>query len=228
MIQYILTDIEGTTTSISFVHDVLFPYSSAHLPNWVRAHAGEDRVKSALAQVRDTASREMGLENPSMDECIGLLMQWIAEDRKHGALKALQGYIWKEGYTSGAFTSHIYPDVAPALARWKKSGMKMGVYSSGSVDAQILLFGHTSEGDLKPYFSDYFDTAVGHKREVKSYEHICTALGLPAGEILFLSDVPEELDAAKAAGMQTIQLLRPGTAASDRHQTAATFAEILP
>lgn len=228
MVRYILTDIEGTTTSISFVHDVLFPYSSAHLPQWVRDHADEDRVQAALAQVRDTASREMGLEEPRLNECIGLLMQWIAEDRKHSALKALQGYIWKEGYTSGAFTSHIYPDVAPALERWKRAGLTMGVYSSGSVDAQILLFGHTSEGDLKPYFSDYFDTAVGHKREQKSYENICTALGNAAGEILFLSDVPEELDAAKAAGMQTIQLIRPGTVPTDRHPTAASFLEILP
>lgn len=228
MVKYILTDIEGTTTSISFVHDVLFPYSAAHLPAWVRVHAGEARVQGALAQVRDTVSREMGLEEATVEECIDLLMQWIKDDRKHGALKAIQGYIWKEGYTSGAFTSHIYPDVAPSLERWKRAGLQMGVYSSGSVEAQILLFGHTSEGDLKPYFSDYFDTAVGNKREVKSYEHIRTALGLAAEEILFLSDIPEELDAAQQAGMQTIQLLRPGTAPSDRHRNVATFAEILP
>jgi enolase-phosphatase E1 len=225
VVRYILTDIEGTTTSISFVHDVLFPYAAEHLPAWVRAHREEDRVRTVLAQVAETVKAEQGLETDEAQQ-IDWLLRWIKEDRKHGALKALQGWLWKEGYAAGAFHSHVYPDVAPALERWKQQGLKMGVYSSGSVPAQRLLFGHTTVGDLQPYFSDYFDTAVGHKREVGSYKNIQKALGLPAEDILFLSDIPEELDAAKAAGMQVRQLLRPGTVAAERHPGASSFAQI--
>lgn len=227
MVSYILTDIEGTTTSISFVHEVLFPYSAAQLAPWVRARAHEPRVQAILQDVADTVQREQGVAT-DIDGQIATLQQWIREDRKHGALKALQGDLWKDGYESGAFTSHVYADVAPALARWRDRGLRMGVYSSGSVPAQRLLFGHTEAGDLRPFFSDYFDTAVGHKREVQSYRNIVRALGRPAGEILFLSDVPEELDAALEAGMQGIQLLRPGTVPAGRHRGAASFADILP
>jgi enolase-phosphatase E1 len=225
MVQYILTDIEGTTTSISFVHDVLFPYSTQHLPAWVRSHRSEARVQAALADVAETVSREQGLATDEAAQ-IDWLLQWIRDDRKHGALKAIQGYVWRDGYETGAFTSHVYPDVPPALKRWQQQGLKMGVYSSGSVPAQRLLFGHTEFGDLQPYFSDYFDTAVGHKREVGSYRNIQKALGLPADAILFLSDIPEELDAAQAAGLQVMHLLRPGTAPST-HPGVETFAEIL-
>jgi enolase-phosphatase E1 len=227
MIRYILTDIEGTTTSISFVHDVLFPYTSMHLPAWVRSHRSEPRVQTALKDVADTVRREQG---QTIDEAhqIEWLLKWVQEDRKHPALKAIQGYLWKDGYESGAYKSHIYPDVPSALKRWTSQGLKVGVYSSGSVPAQRLLFGYSEVGDLQPYFSDYFDTAVGHKREKASYVNIQRALGLPAEEILFLSDIAEELDAAKEAGMQTIQLLRPGTTKSDRHPVAESFETILP
>jgi enolase-phosphatase E1 len=225
MIQYILTDIEGTTTSISFVHDVLFPYASANLPAWVRSHRSEPRVKAALAEVATTVQAEQGIATEEADQ-IEWLLRWIKEDRKHSALKAIQGYLWKDGYESGAYRSHVYPDVPVALERWRQKGLKMGVYSSGSVPAQRLLFGFSELGDLQPYFSDYFDTAVGHKREMNSYRNIQKALGLPANAILFLSDVPEELDAAKEAGMQCLQLLRPGIAASERHVGVKTFEEI--
>ena len=226
MIQYILTDIEGTTTSISFVHDVLFPYATAHLPAWVRSHRSEPRVQAALHQVSETMTQEQGLATDEAQQ-IAALLQWIQDDRKHPALKAIQGFLWKDGYETAAFKSHMYPDVAPALARWQARGIKMGVYSSGSVPAQRLLFGYSEVGDLQPYFSDYFDTAVGHKREVQSYLNIQKAIGLPAEAILFLSDIPEELDAAKAAGMQVMHLLRPGTAACERHPGVESFAEII-
>jgi enolase-phosphatase E1 len=225
MISYILTDIEGTTTSISFVHDVLFPYSLQHLPMWVRAHRSEARVQAALAQVAATVLQETGQATDEAAQILQLL-GWIQKDRKHPALKALQGYIWKDGYENGSFTSHIYPDVPLALARWQELGFKMGVYSSGSVPAQRLLFGYSEAGDLQPYFSDYFDTAVGHKREVASYQNIQKALGLPASQILFLSDIPEELDAAQAAGMEVLHLLRPGTEPCPQHKGVASFAEI--
>jgi enolase-phosphatase E1 len=227
MIQYILTDIEGTTTSISFVHDVLFPYSTQQLPSWVRSHRSEARVQAALQGVADTVAREQARETDEAAQIAQLLL-WIAEDRKHPALKTIQGYLWKDGYETGAFKSHVYADVAPALARWKAQGLSIGVYSSGSVPAQRLLFGYSEVGDLQPYFSDYFDTAVGHKREVASYQNIQKALGVSADAILFLSDIPEELDAAQAAGMQVLHLLRPGTAGCDRHKGVSSFAEILP
>jgi enolase-phosphatase E1 len=225
MIKYILTDIEGTTTSISFVHDVLFPYAAQHLPAWVRSHRSEARVQAALKEVADTVYREHGFETDEANQ-IGWLLQWIQEDRKHSALKAIQGHLWKDGYESGAYRSHVYEEVPQALEAWKKQGILMGVYSSGSVPAQRLLFGYSEKGDLQPYFSDYFDTAVGPKREVQSYQNIQKALGIPASEILFLSDIAEELDAAKTAGMQTVQLLRPGTEDSGRHKTAKDFSEI--
>jgi enolase-phosphatase E1 len=227
MIQYILTDIEGTTTSISFVHDVLFPYSTQQLPSWVRSHRSEPRVQAALKGVADTVLGEQGLETDEAAQ-IEWLLRWVQEDRKHPALKSIQGYLWKDGYETGAFKSHVYADVAPALARWRERGLKIGVYSSGSVPAQRLLFGYSEVGDLQPYFSDYFDTAVGHKREVKSYQNIQKALGVQAGEILFLSDIPEELDAASGAGMQVRHLVRPGTVVCTRFEGAESFAEILP
>lgn len=226
MVKYILTDIEGTTTSISFVHEVLFPYTTQQLPSWVRSHRSEARVQAALKDVADTVLSEQGLKTDEAQQ-IEWLLRWVKEDRKHSALKAIQGYLWKDGYETGAFKSHVYPDVAPALARWQAQGLKVGVYSSGSVPAQRLLFGYSEVGDLQPYFSDYFDTAVGHKREVGSYQNIQKALGLPANEILFLSDIPEELDAAQAAGMQVLHLLRPGTAVCGRFKGVASFEEIL-
>lgn len=225
MARYILTDIEGTTTSITFVHDVLFPYAKAHLRAWVEAHADEARVVDLLAGMKAHAYRAHGVEW-SDDDCIAQLLAWIDADRKEPALKTLQGWIWADGYHSGAYTSHVYPDVQPALARWQDAGITLGVYSSGSVEAQDLLFGHTVDGDLRPFFSHYFDTQVGHKREVGSYQNIQQALGIPAGDILFLSDVPEELDAAAAAGMQVCHLLRPGTQPVARYVGAKDFAEI--
>lgn len=220
MARYILTDIEGTTTSITFVHDVLFPYAKAHLRAWVKAHADEARVQELLAGVR--AQVQVGTDEAAIDQ----LLAWIDADRKEPALKTIQGWIWADGYASGAYTSHVYPDVLPALKRWQAAGKTLGVYSSGSVEAQDQLFGHTVDGDLRPYFSHYFDTQVGHKREVGSYRNIQQQLGLPAEEILFLSDIPEELDAAAAAGMPVCHLLRPGTKAVERYVGVPDFSVI--
>lgn len=225
MIRYILTDIEGTTTSISFVHDVLFPYAKKHLPAWVRSHRSEGRVQNALEQVAATVLQEESIE---LDEAgqIEKLLFWIATDRKHPALKAIQGYLWKDGYENGSFKGHVYDDVPGALERWKSANLKMGIYSSGSVPAQRLLFGYSEAGDLQPFFSDYFDTAVGHKREKSSYDNIRKALGLKAEEILFLSDIPEELQAAQSAGMMVLHLLRAGTEPSSQFPGVANFDEI--
>lgn len=203
MIKAILTDIEGTTTDIAFVHKVLFPYARAHLGEYVRAHAQDDFVCEQLAAVSAEVGRELEDE-----EAIAQLIQWIDEDRKITPLKALQGAIWAQGYRNGDFTGHVYPEVPAALRRWQAAGIKLYVYSSGSVQAQKLIFGHTPYGDLTPLFSGYFDTKVGGKREPASYQGIVQALDLPAAGILFLSDIEEELDAAQAAGLRTAWLVR--------------------
>lgn len=202
-IRAILTDIEGTTSSISFVKDVLFPYSRRALPGFVAARGREPAVRKWL----DTVATECGgmCEDAMIVE---VLQGWIDEDRKHTALKALQGMIWADGYRSADFTSHMYPDAAPALRRWKDAGLPLYVYSSGSVPAQRLLFGHSDAGDLTGLFSGWFDTEVGGKREADSYRRIAESIGLPAAEILFLSDVVEELDAAREAGLSTVLLDR--------------------
>jgi enolase-phosphatase E1 len=225
MIQYVLTDIEGTTTPITFVHDVLFPYSLEHLATYVVQHDQDPVVMKCLADTLATSQVE-GKPYTTHDEAVAQLLAWIKEDRKHPALKTLQGLIWRNGYATGAFQAQIYADVKPSLSAWKDQGIKLGVYSSGSVEAQKLLFGHTPEGDLTPLFSHYFDTAVGGKREQHSYERILKALNLPGSDVLFLSDVPEELVAARAAGLRTVQLIRPGTRSADGERHARDFYEV--
>jgi enolase-phosphatase E1 len=222
--KYILTDIEGTTTSISFVADVLFPYFLEHIDE-VKASIDEPAVRAQIEATKRTVAEE---ENKAIDdtEAIQYLEHWCRTDRKHPALKALQGMVWEKGYKNGQLKGHIYPEVAAMLEAWKEKGIKLGIYSSGSVPAQKLLFGYSEAGNLTPYFSDYFDTVVGHKRELQSYKNITLALGLPATEILFLSDIEQELDAAREAGMQTIKLIRPGTDTNSTHKKATDFDEV--
>lgn len=199
MSRVILTDIEGTTSSISFVKEVLFPYARRALPAFVRRHGQEPQVRKWL----DNAALDIG--GVSSDHCIvDILQQWIDEDRKHTALKALQGMIWKSGYEGGAYQAHVYPDAAPQLQAWKEAGQRLAVYSSGSVPAQRLFFAHTEAGDLTGLFSGFFDTEMGGKREAQSYVNIAQALDADPGEVTFLSDVVEELDAAREAGMKTV------------------------
>jgi enolase-phosphatase E1 len=225
MIRFVLTDIEGTTSSITFVHEVLFPYARARMADYVRMHTDLLSVQACIAEAKETMALEQGLDADT-ERVIEQLIQWIDEDRKHPALKKLQGYIWRFGYENGDFKGHVYEDVLPALRLWQDRGMGLGVYSSGSVEAQQLLFGFSVEGDLNPYFSANFDTAIGHKREPASYAAIAQELGLPAKEILFLSDIGAELDAAKAVGMHTCQLLRPGTEPVEGHAHAKDFSEV--
>ena len=217
-LKAILTDIEGTTSSVCFVLDVLFPYARAHLPEFVRAHAGEPDVAAQLAAVRV----ESGDAGADLERIIAILLDWIAVDRKATALKALQGMIWQQGYQSGQLKGHVYPDAVEALRQWHADGYALYVYSSGSIQAQKLLFGYAEAGDLTPLFSGYFDTTSGGKRETASYQRIAKGIGLPAEEILFLSDVKEELDAARQAGMQTFGLARAG-GVLEGHRTAEDF-----
>ncbi len=204
----ILTDIEGTTTPISFVHRVLFPYARERMAAFVATG------HPALAEV----------PAPKLDTLLG----WMDRDEKITALKTIQGIIWEEGYRNGTLRAELYPDVPPALRRWARAGLRLFVYSSGAVAAQKLLFGHTPEGDLTALFQGYFDTKVGPKREAASYVTICRGANVPPGEMLFLSDVEAELDAAHEAGLQTCQLVRAqdGTAPTLQHETAPDFAAV--
>ncbi|MCK9606846.1 MAG: acireductone synthase [Methylomonas sp.] len=203
MTKAILTDIEGTTSSLSFVKDVLFPYARAHLADFVRQHGRESEIKALLDDARQIAGQ--ALDN---EQLIDQFTDWIDRDQKVTPLKSLQGLIWQDGYRQGAFTGHVYPDAAERLKHWHAKGYALYVYSSGSVYAQKLLFGHSEYGDLTPLFSGYFDTHIGSKQEAASYQAIARQLQLPAADILFLSDIEAELNAARAAGFDTYWLVR--------------------
>jgi enolase-phosphatase E1 len=220
-IRAILTDIEGTTSAVSFVYDVLFPFAAEHLPQFVIEHAGDAEVALQLDAVR----AQSGETEADLIRVIEILLQWIAEDRKATPLKALQGMIWQQGYEAGQLKGHVYPDAVEALKRWHEEGYALYVYSSGSVQAQKLIFGCSEAGDLSGLFSGYFDTTSGPKREAESYRSIAAAVGLPGEEILFLSDIVQELDAAQQAGMQTVGLARDGGTLAG-HDTVASFAVI--
>jgi enolase-phosphatase E1 len=210
VILSIVTDIEGTTTPISFVHRVLFPYARERLASFLAANPAHP----ALADVPEPK--------------LGTLLGWMDRDEKITALKAIQGEIWKQGYEQGDLLGEIYPDAPPALRRWSRAGLRLFVYSSGSVAAQKLLFSHTPDGDLTPLFQAYFDTNLGPKRDSSSYTAIARAVGGRADEVLFLSDVEAELDAAATAGLATCHLVRPqdGTEPGTRHQIASDFNHV--
>jgi len=222
MIKAIITDIEGTTSSLSFVKDVLFPYARERMADFVRGHVKDAAVTRWLDEVRQIAGSAL-----SNDEVIAQLIRWIDEDKKITPLKALQGMIWEDGYKKGDFKGHMYEDAVRHLRKWKDAGIRLYVYSSGSVLAQKLLFAHTEYGDLMPLFSDYFDTNIGGKREADSYRKISAEIGVAPADTLFLSDIREELDAARAAGMQTRWLVRDGTVDSKtNHRQVTNFDAI--
>ena len=222
---FILTDIEGTTTSVSFVYDVLFPYFRENIQK-VRSMISLSEVQAIFHETIRLAQENESLEIATDDEVIETLIRWSNEDKKITPLKNLQGILWKEAYESGIIKGHVYEDVAPALKEWKESGIQLGVFSSGSIAAQKLIFGYSVAGDLTPYFSAYFDTTSGGKREVETYIKISQELNIQPSDILFLSDIIEELEAAQQVGLQTIQLVRTGTIANWK-STAASFSEIL-
>jgi enolase-phosphatase E1 len=222
MIKAIITDIEGTTSSLSFVKDVLFPYARERMKDFVRDHGDEPQVAKLLEDVCRLVGHDM-----SREQVAEQLIQWIDEDRKITPLKALQGLIWEKGYRGADFTGHVYEDAVRNLRTWKELGIKLYVFSSGSVYAQKLLFGHTDFGDLTPLFSDYFDTTVGAKQDPTAYTSIATSIGLGPAEILFLSDVKGELDAARQVGMRTTWLVRDGRIDPHaEHRQVADFDDI--
>lgn len=221
-VKAIVTDIEGTTSSIAFVHELLFPYAAHMLPYFVRLHADEPDVGGILDAVRADAN-EAGADT---ERVIEVLLQWIDQDREAAPLQTLRGMIWEHGYSCGDFTGHVYADAVCKLTAWHQSGRRLYVYSSGSVQAQQLLFGYSDAGDLRELFSGYFDTRIGDMREAGSYRAIAERIELPADRLLFLSDAVEELDAAAAAGMHTVQLVREPGLATGSHDIVHNFEEI--
>jgi len=221
-VRAILLDIEGTTSSIAFVHETLFPYAARALPAFVRQRSQQPEVATLLDEVR----AEAGEADAGIDRVIEILGEWIAEDRKVTPLKTLQGMIWKKGYENGELRGHVYADAVTNMRKWAKAGIGLSIYSSGSVDAQRLLFGHSEAGDLRSLISEYFDTRIGGKREASSYRRISRTLAIRGEDILFLSDVAEELDAAAQAGMRTVQLVRDERVIPGAHKTVADFDSV--
>ncbi len=229
-LRTVLTDIEGTTSSIAFVHQVLFPYARRALPGFITTHAGDPEVRRWL----DSVAMELGAPCDN-GVIVETLLGWMDTDRKHTALKALQGMLWREGYARGDYRAHVYPDAAEALTRWHAAGHPLAVYSSGSIEAQHLFFAHSEAGDLDALFSAWFDTSSGPKRDAASYQRTCAALGSAPADVLFLSDVVEELDAARSAGLATTLIDRPDDYPAPRlgeaahgHPRVTSFASVEP
>lgn len=223
MIKAIVTDIEGTTTSLSFVKDTLFPYARNHLAQFVKDHKKEPEVQALLTDANKLTGKKLPIQ-----QLIAQLIHWLDEDQKITPLKALQGLIWAEGYNQGVFKGHIYQDVVEKFRMWKLQGLELYIYSSGSVFAQKLLFSNTEYGDLTPFISGYFDTQIGGKKESESYQKIAEQIGWPPSRLLFMSDIKAELDAAKAIGYKTICVSRDHQATQNaEHRQVSSFEQIL-
>lgn len=227
----ILLDIEGTTTPIDFVHKTLFPFAKERMGKFVATHF--DALRSEVDQLVEESSHDNSYTvpvDPTEPGSVSTYLDFLIDrDRKSTPLKAIQGKIWKEGYENGELISDIFDDIPAAFERWKSEGKRIAIYSSGSVLAQQLLFAHTNKGDLTPMIAEYFDTNVGAKREVESYRTIAEKLGIPAANVLFASDIVEELDAARSAGMNTALSIRPGNAPIESdtiHEIVTTFADL--
>jgi enolase-phosphatase E1 len=228
----ILLDVEGTTSSISFVYDVLFEHAKKNVASFLAAHRNDPQVRTAALGL----ARGLGLPDDVLDSDAGLTrlalgaVDLMNRDIKETSLKALQGMIWRGGYESGEIVAHVFDDVPPALTQWADGGLDVRIYSSGSIEAQKLFFAHTAAGDLTPSLRGHYDTTTGPKREAASYAAIAADMGLEPRQILFVSDVGAELDAARAAGMATALAVRPGNREPGglyEHEAVASFAEIV-
>jgi enolase-phosphatase E1 len=237
----ILLDIEGTTTPIDFVYEVLFPYVRNHVKDFLDRHLSSEEVCPDVIALCEEQAADLGRglgppeisERPreSRLESIAAYVQWLMnQDRKSTPLKSLQGKIWEEGYRSGQLRSRIFPDVPPAFGRWRGRNKDICIYSSGSRLAQKLLFAHTEAGDLTGSIREYFDTRTGAKADPQSYHRIASALDVSPAEIVFVSDVTGELSAARSAGMQTLLSVRRGNLPQpdqESYRVIHTFDEIL-
>ena len=235
--RVILLDIEGTTSSVRFVYDEMFPYVRRELAEFLDRHANDPKVFAAAKQIALDGGKTLleltGCEDLKTDAAQQRLtaevIRQMDSDLKATGLKDLQGQVWESGFKSGELLAHVYDDVPPALRKWKDAGKELRIYSSGSVQAQILFFGHTIAGNLLPLLSGHYDTTIGSKRESPSYANIIADIGCAPADVLFLSDITAELDAAKIAGLRTGLLLRPGNALQSNEQQHAaikSFAEI--
>ena len=217
-IRGVLLDIEGTTTPIAFVYDVLFPFARARLSDFLSRHRASDEVRQSLARLREEHARDVAdqlspppiTESSELESIVGYVYWLMDRDRKSTGLKSLQGKVWEEGYRSGALKSEVFPDVPASLQRWHSAGLKLAIFSSGSVLAQRLLFAHTNAGQLTQVIDGYFDTTTGAKTAAASYRLISSELQLSPAQILFISDVSAELEAATQAGMLSALCIRPG------------------
>ena len=239
-IRGILLDIEGTTTPIAFVHEVLFSYARSRVRDYLTEHSGSVELLADLAELRQEHAGDLkanlrppaivdGPHGAQIDSIVTYINWLMDRDRKSTGLKSLQGKIWRQGYLDETLKAQLFADVAPALERWRCAGLKISIFSSGSSLAQQLLFAHTEAGDLTRSIGNYFDTTVGSKIEVESYRQIAAALSLPAREVLFISDLSSELLAASDAGMQTLLCVRPGNHPQSfpaRYQTIQSFDEV--
>lgn len=236
-VRAILLDIEGTTSSIRFVYDVLFPFVRQRLTAFLDLHWDDADIRAACERVAQDAGGKSLADwcgatadrNTMQRQVTAEVLRLMDGDVKATGLKELQGLIWREGYDSGTLVSHVYADLPPALADWQRRGIDVRIYSSGSIAAQKLFFAHTEHGNLLPFFRGHYDTTTGPKREAESYRIIAAAMNLPPESILFCSDIPAELDAAHTAGMQTRLVMRPGNAPVDdsvSHARIMSFAEI--
>jgi enolase-phosphatase E1 len=212
----ILLDIEGTTTPISFVYDVLFPFARARVADYVKTADLTDLKSEHDEDVR------LGHHPPPWSSEPVAYIHWLMDqDRKSTALKTLQGQIWLEGYRGGELRGEVFKDVPPALQRWQRDNIDVRIFSSGSILAQRLLFSTTAAGDLTKFLNGYFDTTTGPKNQAASYAQIAAAFSVAASRILFISDVTRELDAARDAGMQTSLCVRPGNHPQPEHDHPA-------
>uniref|UniRef100_A0A8D8LPY7 Enolase-phosphatase E1 n=1 Tax=Cacopsylla melanoneura TaxID=428564 RepID=A0A8D8LPY7_9HEMI len=236
----ILLDIEGTTTSISFVKDVLFPYVKNNLESYLNKNWNTDEMKLNIKLLAEQADHDIANNIPGVvpvketesektlkQNIISNVLWQMSQDRKTKALKTLQGHIWLDGYNDGQLVGHIYPDVYPCLMRWKEAGLKLYIYSSGSVAAQKLLFGHTEHGDLIHLFSGFFDTGVGTKVESSSYRNILNEISCDPDQVAFLTDIVKEAEAAHGSGITPILLVRDGPLSSSSQFTqVSSFDQI--
>ncbi len=230
-VRAVLLDIEGTTTPISFVFDVLFPYAARNVGRYLAEHYSDPKLQPVLKELREKRDADPSIDTsaPNEIESLAAYARYLmSQDSKFSALKALQGEIWQQGYADGDLKGQVFDDVPAALRRWREQGNRIFIYSSGSVLAQKLIFGHSNHGDLTPLLAGYFDTAVGAKADSNSYRKIVSEIGVDASQVLFISDAVRELDAAHAAGLNVALSIRPGNPAAptNEYHSIRSFDEI--
>jgi enolase-phosphatase E1 len=228
--DWVVLDIEGTLTATSQVHVVLYDYARPRLGPWIDAHGDDQVVAEAVAETRKLGDLP---SSASTDDVVAVLHGWMDADQKIAPLKTLQGLIWQQGYADGDLVTDLFPDVTPKLRLWHAAGLRLAVFSSGSVAGQVASFSRTTDGDLTSLFRKHFDTVnAGPKREARAYQAIAAALEADPARIVFYSDVPAELDAARAAGWQTVGVARKGEPFGDadfgEHPTVGSFDEVSP